>query len=140
MAIISEKTRLQDLIRSMSILYDKFLTNKQYKDKQFKDNEAEYMKNQQALANDIKFQEDLVSRTLSTLFKEYFPKLNFIAYDSRLLYFNRSQSRLGLILVESMSEEDENKIKNFFKENFLMEILINKFEDLPEELQKKFKK
>ena len=41
MAIISEKTRLQDLVRSMSILYDKFLTNRQYKDKQFKDDEKE---------------------------------------------------------------------------------------------------
>ena len=140
MAIISEKTRLQDLVRSMSILYDKFLTNRQYKDKQFKDDEKEYMKNQQALANDIKFQEDLVSRTISTLFKEFFPKLEFIAYDSRLLYFNRAQSRLGLILVKGINEDDEMNIKKFFRENFLMEILINKFEDLTEDLQKKFKK
>lgn len=141
MAIISEKTRLQDLIRSMSILYDKFLTNRQYKDKQFKDNEQEYMKNQKALADDIKFQEELVSRSIETIFKQYFPNFKFLAYDSRLLYFNRSESRLGLILVSGIkNDEDENNIKRFFKENFMMEILVNKFEDLPEELQKKFKK
>ena len=140
MAIISEKTKLQDLIRSMSIFYDKFLTNKQYREKQFKDNDAEYMKNQNALAEDIKFQEGLVSKTLENIFKEFFPNLEFIAYDSRLLYFNRAQSRIGLILVKGMEEEDEAKIKRFFKENFLMEILVNKFEDLPEKLQKKFKK
>ena len=121
MAIISEKTRLQDLIRSMSILYDKFLTNRQYKDKQFKDNEQEYMKNQKALADDIKFQEGLVSQTLSFIFKEYFPNLEFLAYDSRLLYFNRSESRIGLILVKGMIEQDEDNIKRFFKENFMME-------------------
>lgn len=140
MAIISEKTKLQDLIRSMSIFYDKFLTNKQYREKQFKDNDAEYMKNQNALAEDIKFQEGLVSKTLENIFKEFFPNLEFIAYDSRLLYFNRAQSRIGLILVKGMKEEDEARIKKFFKENFLMEILINRFEDLPEKLQKKFKK
>ena len=141
MAIISEKTRLQDLIRSMSILYDKFLTNRQYKDKQFKDNEQEYIKNQKALANEIKFQEGLVSQTLSFIFKEYFPNLEFLAYDSRLLYFNRSESRIGLILVSGIkNDEDENNIKKFFRENFMMEILVNKFEDLPEEIQKKFKK
>ena len=140
MAIISEKTRIQDLIRSMSILYDKFLTNKQYREKQFKDNDAEYMKNQNALAEDIKFQEGLVSQTIATLFKEYFPNLEFIAYDSRLLYFNRSQSRIGLILVKGMGEEDEAIIKKFFRENFMMEILVDKFENLSEKLQEKFKK
>lgn len=140
MGIISEKTKIQDLIRSMSILYDRFLTNRQYKEKQFKDNEQEYIKNQKALADDIKFQEGLVSQTLSFIFKEYFPNLEFLAYDSRLLYFNRSESRIGLILVKGMNKQDEDNIKRFFKENFMMEILVNKFEDLPEELQKKFKK
>ena len=140
MGIISEKTKIQDLIRSMSILYDRFLTNRQYKEKQFKDNEQEYIKNQKALADDIKFQEGLVSQTLSFIFKQYFPNLEFLAYDSRLLYFNRSESRIGLILVKGMNEQDEDNIKRFFKENFMMEILVNKFEDLPEELQKKFKK
>ena len=82
----------------------------------------------------------MVSQTLENIFKEFFPNLEFIAYDSRLLYFNRAQSRIGLILVKGMEDEDEAKIKKFFKENFLMEILINRFEDLPEKLQKKFKK
>ena len=140
MGIVSEKTRIQDLIRSMSILYDKFLTNRQYKDRQFKDNEEEYMKNQQALANDIKFQEDLVSRSIQTIFKENFPKIEFIAYDSRLLYFNRAKSRIGMILVKGADDEDKIAIQKFFQENYLTEILIDKFEDLPEEIQKKFKK
>lgn len=140
MGIVSEKTRIQDLIRSMSILYDKFLTNRQYKDRQFKDDEESYMKNQEALANDIKFQEDLVSRSIQTIFKENFPRIEFIAYDSRLLYFNRAKSRIGVILIKNATDEDKVAIENFFKENYLTEILINKFEDLPEELQKKFKK
>jgi len=140
MAIISDKTKVQDLIRALSILYDKFYTNRQYKDLQYKDKEEEYLKEQNILADDIKKYENQIFDMLKKYFSELFPTLNLIAYDSRFVFLSKSKIVIGALLVEGMNDEDEIAIKKFLQETLFVEGRIDKFEDLPEEIRKKFKK
>jgi len=140
MGIISNKTKVQDLVRALSIQYDKFFTNRQYKNTQFENNETEYMRQQNELANDIKKEEDQIFEILKQYFNEVFPELNLIAYDSRFVAFSKSRVMLGVILVENIKDGDESKIKRFLMENLFVEVKVDKLEDLPEEIRKKFKK
>lgn len=129
---------LKKSVESLSIKYDMFLSNRQYKNTHFK-TEDEYLIIQKNLSSEIEMEEANVKNLLKEWITINFENFQFIAYDSRFICINKNYHRIGKILLKNIN--DENQIKNIkqkFNDDTDFEIMIERYEDLPEEVQKKF--
>ncbi len=138
--MISEslKRRLLNSANSLKNKYDMFYTNHQYKNKSFK-SEEEYDSIQKTLSMEIQSEENSIRDLLKKYFNENYPTLKFKLYDSRAICITKNQHQLGSILIEGIPEiENEiNLIKESFKNDTDLTILITRWESLPDDVKEK---
>ena len=134
----SLKRRLQASATSLRNKYDMFYTNHQYKNKSFK-SEEEYNSVQKMLSVEIQAEESSIKELLKKYFNENYPNLKFKLYDSRSICISQIQHQLGSILIEGIPEiENEiNLIKDSFKNDTDMTILLTRWESLPDDVIEK---
>lgn len=131
---------LKKSIDSLSIKYDMFFSNRMYKNVHFKTTE-EYELIQKNLSTEIEMEETNVKNFLKEWVEKNFKNIEFIAYDSRFICINKSTHRIGKILLKNISDENESSlIKKRFNDDTDFEVVIDLFEELPEEVKKKFTK
>ena len=129
---------LKKYIDSLSIKYDMFYSNREYKNVHFK-SEDEYILIQKNLSTEIEITEKDITKIIKEWFYQNFEKVEFIAYDSRFICISPKTHRIGKVLLKNVIDENFRKnIKQKFNDDTNFDIIIESFEDLPEELQKKF--
>lgn len=129
---------LKKSLESLTIKYDMFFSNRQYKNVHFK-SEDEYTIIQKNLSTEIEVEEKNVKDLLKTWFEKNFDNIKFIAYDSRFICMNMYTHRIGKVLLKNAVDLNLQKsIKKKFNDDTDYEMIIESFEDLPEEVQKKF--
>lgn len=129
---------LEKFIESLTIKYDMFFSNRQYKNVHFKSNE-EYLIIQKNLSTEIEITEKDISKIIKEWFNQNYEKVIFIAYDSRFICMNTYNHRIGKVLLKNSEDINlQRNIKSKFLEDTNFEIIIETFEELPEEVQKKF--
>ena len=129
---------LKKYIDSLTIKYDMFFSNRQYKNTHFKSND-EYLVIQKSLSTEIEILEKDITNLLKEWFSQNFENIIFIAYDSRFICINSRIHRVGKVLLKNIGDENlQRKIKETFNNDTDFDIIIESFEDLPEEIKKKF--
>ena len=125
---------------SLIIKYDMFFTNRQYKEKHFK-SEDEYMLIQKNLATEIEIEEKHIKDIITEWLKTNFDQYKLVAYDSRFICILNNDNRIGKILVKGPDDYNTmKKIYDSFMNDFSFEVIIENFNTLTEEDQKKFEK
>ena len=135
---IKKIKQLKNSAESLAVKYDMFYSNRMYKNTHFK-TEDEYIIIQKNLSTEIEIEENNVKNILSEWFKINCENIKFLAFDSRFICINKDHHRIGKVLVKGCN--DESVVKNLtetFNNDTDFTIIIEKYEDLPEELQKKF--
>lgn len=132
------KRRMINSASSLMNKYDMFYTNRQYATMHFK-TEEEYKTTQKSLATEIQLEENITRDCLEKYFSQNFPKVKLLLFDSRPICLNDRNHRLGVCLFQNLSndENDKNEILRMFKNDTDMTILVNRFEELDDESQKK---
>lgn len=134
------KKRLYNSLSSLMTKYDMFYTNYQYSTNHFK-SEEEYKTIQQALSVEIQLEENVAKENLIKYFKENFPILKVILYDSRMICLTKTQHRIGNVLIAGIpaNENELNIVKRQFNEDTDLTMDITRWESLDEESQNKLK-
>ena len=124
--------------KALSMKYEMYYTNRQYKDSYFKDEET-YKLIQKKISLEIETEEKNIKDIIINFLKKNFSNVKFIAYDSRLVCFTDSKQKLGNILISNSNELEAELIMKQFKEEFNVDLKVELLENLPKELQEKFK-
>lgn len=123
-------------IDSYEIKYNMFCDNREYKSRSFKD-ETEFLEIQTALAEEIEIIDKEVKIESQKIIQEIFPNVEVVAFDSR--YFKKGQSKLGNLLCKGVKDLEECRtIQKYFESVTYTIVVITRFEDLDEEIQKNF--
>lgn len=138
--MIDEKTkkRLNLSVTSLMNKYDMFFTNRQYASEHFQ-TEEEFVSIQKSLAKEIQIEEATTREIIKKYFKENFPEIEIMVYDSRSICITEIYHRVGAVLIKGLPE-NENKIQKIEKEFSIdtdLTISISRWEDLNEETQNK---
>jgi len=129
---------LKKYVDSLTIKYDMFFSNRQYKNVHFK-SEEEYSIIQKNLSTEIEISENDITKILKDWFTQNFEGVIFVAYDSRFICMNSRMQRIGKILLKNAGDENLHKhIKQKFNDDTELDFILESFEDLPESIQKKF--
>ena len=128
----------KNIVDSLMLKYDMYYTNKLYKSSHFKTDD-EYLIIQKNLATEIELSEKSIKDFLKTWFSLNFKNVIFIAYDSRFICINKTIKRIGKVLLKNADNESIQKsIKDNFTSDTEFSLITESYEDLPEEVQKKF--
>lgn len=129
---------LKKYIDSLSIKYDMFCSNRQYKNVHFK-SEDEYLVIQKSLSTEIEMLEKEITNFLKEWISQNFENVEFVAYDSRFICINSRIHRIGKILLKNIEDANlQRNIKETFNNDTDFDIMIESFEELPEDIKKKF--
>lgn len=131
------KKRLITSLMSLTTKYDMFYTNHQYKNMHFK-SEEEYKSVQLALSSELQIEENIAKDILIQYFRENFPNVQFVLYDSRTICMTNIRHRIGRILLKGLGENQNeiNEVKQTFNADTDLTVEVSRWEDLDEESQK----
>lgn len=134
----SLKRKFKSSANSLMNKYDMFFTNQQYSSQHFQ-TENEYITIQKALATEIQIEENIMKEFLIKYLKLNFPNLKLVCYDSRPICLTDICHRIGGILIKGLNENENeiNSIKESFKNDTDMTVLITRWESLDEETKTK---
>lgn len=132
------KRKIKSSANSLMNKYDMFFTNQQYSSQHFQ-TEEEFITVQKALATEIQIEENIMKEHIMRYFKANFPELKIICYDSRYICISNINHRVGSILVKNLRENENeiNSIKESFKNDTDLTILVTRWESLDEETKSK---
>lgn len=134
------KNNLKNSAESLILKYNLFLTNRQYRTIHFA-NEEEYLKIQKDLSIEIEVLDNSIKDCLKIYFEETFPEYEFIAYDSRFINISSVNHQLGKVLIKNIANDIEvQKVEKKFMEESDLTIIVERFEELPEEIKNTFQK
>ena len=123
---------------SLIIKYNMFFLNRQYKKEHFK-TDKEYSIIQKNLSSEIESVENEVKNIIKEWLTINFENVIFIAYDSRFICITENIKRIGKVLIKNANNKNlQKRIEEMFQKDTEFEIIIEAYEDLPEEVQKKF--
>ena len=138
MTDLKRQKQLKRAMESLIIKYDMFYSNRQYKASHFKTDE-EYLIVQKNLSTEIEMEEKNIKEVVKDWFRTNFDMLTFLSYDSRFVCYNKMYQRIGKVLIKGTDDANfVNKIQDMFKQDFDIEIIVELFENLPVDIQKKF--
>jgi hypothetical protein len=128
--------KFKTLIDKIFNLYDKYMVNRQYKNRSFESIE-DYDKQQEQLSIEIKAIEKIAIAEFQNVISEVFPHVEIIAYDSR--FIRKDKGKFGNVLCKGLTDlEEARTVQGYFEGETYFSILIQRFEDLDEETQKNF--
>ena len=115
-----------------------FLLNRRYKKEHFK-TDKEYSIIQKNLSSEIESVENEVKNIIKEWLTINFENVIFIAYDSRFICITENIKRVGKVLIKNANDKNlQKRIEEMFQKDTEFGIIIEAYEDLPEEVQKKF--
>ena len=115
--------------------YEMFEVNRQYKEKDFK-NEEEYLKVQQKLADEIAELDKIVGEEIKKIINDIYPEIEVLCYDSRM----SSSARLvmGRVLTRGIPSNVRTlEVEMAFEKKTAHKIHVDRIEDFDEETAKK---
>ena len=130
------KIRWNDVLESYAQLYDKFKVNMSYRTKSWKSDD-DYKKDQMEIVGKIDELDLKVEQAVKDIIGEAFPDVEVIKFDSRM--HSVGGGVIGEVLIrnsQNVSQADE--VAMWFEKKTAYKIDIDRWEDLPEDIKKKF--
>lgn len=129
--------KFKNLMDKIYNLYDKYMVNRQYKNRSF-ESEDQYLKLQEQLAEEINEMEKIALIEFRKVFEEVFPHAEVLAYDSR--HIRKGKAKFGNLLIKGLKDlEEARTLQKYFESETYFSVLIQRYEDLDEETQKTLK-
>ena len=128
------QTNWKTYLELLNTNYSKFYINRKFREKSFETDEK-YLEIQTQIANDIETINKEIEEQIRKIIQEQYPNVEVLLYDSRV--FSRSDEHIGKILTRGIPSVSETlDVKTVFEKISNVKISIDRFEDLPEEIQK----
>lgn len=116
--------------------YTLFIVNRKYKDIHWAGKPAEYLAEQQRVAEEISKLSKRAEEKIKADMATFWPDLEVVAYDSRT--FSLADDRLGAILVRGLKKTSEClDVEAVFQSQTGYKLTVTRIEDLDEETRKK---
>lgn len=129
-----KQTNWKTYLELLNTNYSKFYINRKFREKSFETDEK-YLEIQTQIANDIETINKEIEEQIRKIIQEQYPNVEVLLYDSRV--FSRSDEHIGKILTRGIPSVSETlDVKTVFEKISNVKISIDRFEDLPEEIQK----
>ena len=123
---------------SLEKKYSLFYINRKYKDTSFK-SEEEYRTIQTKVTDEIDILSKEIKSSIEDVVHSTYPEVEVLLYDS--IRFSRANMLIGAVLTKGIKSQSEIlDVKECFEKISGVKILIDRFEDQSEEVQKKIEK